>query len=213
MTKQEAIDLIKLRLGSRDDSDLDALIAAELQSSQEELEVTAPYPWFCVSENSLPETTAGEARVVLPADFVAETDEARFELSTDGGVTFSKSLVKGSYDAIRAAYGDTQGEPEAYALIGNRFILGPVPDGVYKLRMIYQGRDVALSTLTAGGTNQWLTIVPQYLVNMAGMAVASWVKDTNALQVFSTFFEKARTSYVALCTEREEANRMRQQEA
>lgn len=213
MTKQEAIDLIKLRLGSRDDSDLDALIAAELQSSQEELEVTAPYPWFCISENSTAETVAGEPRVALPTDFVVETDEARFELSTDGGTTFAKPLVKGSYDAIRATYGDTPGEPEAYTIIGTRFVLGPVPDAAYKIRMIYQGRDVAMSTLAAGNTNRWLSIVPQYLVNMAGMAVASWVKDTNALQVFSTFFEKARTSYVALCTEREEANRMRQQEA
>lgn len=209
MTKQEAIDLVKLRLGSRDDADLDALIVAELVSSQAELEGAAPYPWFCVTENASTNTAVNEPRVALPTDFVIENDELLLELSTDGGVTYPTILEKASYDAIRAKYGDTPGIPKVYSLVGTYFILGPVPDAAYKIRMKYQGRDTTISALAAGATNLWLTNYADYLVNHVGMAVASWVKDQTALKVFSDRFTQARNRVIILETARDEANRDR----
>jgi len=210
MTKQEALDLIKLRLGSRADTDLDALVLAELNSSQIELEGTEPLLWFCLTENAMHDTVAGEARIPVPTDFVTETDEMALEISSDGGVTFPDELTKGSYDAIRAKYGDTTGIPEAYALVGQNFILGPVPDDVYVVRMKYQGRDTAMSSLALSETNEWLTQASDYVVNHAGVAVATWIKDGDAAQAFGARFMAAKTRLTTLATSREEANRDRQ---
>jgi hypothetical protein len=212
MTRQEAINLIKLRLGSRDDSDLDELVVAELGMAQTALEGTAPYPWFCLSENATASTVAEEARVPVPSDFVIEVDEMALEV-LDPAESKYVDLVKVDYDVLLSKYGDAgPGLPAVYALVGDYFIFGPTPDDVYTLRMKYQGRDTNFTALAAGETNKWLTQFPDYLIPMAGVEVATWIKDAEAVKAFSDRLMLARARYAQLCTAREEANRTRYME-
>lgn len=208
MTKSEAIEYIKLRLGSRDDIDLDPLIASQIASDQLLLEAAAPYPWFCLSERSIAATVANEPRIPVPSDFVIEVDDQSLDISFDGEVTWVR-LDKADWDSMITGLGEVPGRPKAYALRGNYFVLGPPPDAIYSLRMTYQGRDTAFTSLTDGGTNQWLTQAHDYLLSKAGMAVAGWIKDAPAQAQFSEYYKLAYARYMQLATAREEANRIR----
>lgn len=211
MTKQEALDLIKLRLGSRDDSDLDALIAAELSVSQTELEATDPYPWFCQQVDSGRQLTIGNHELALPADFVIELDEQVVEISEDG--ILYTPIDKKTYDDIRSVYASAAaGSPKHYALVGKKLYFGPAPDKAYYIRFNYQGRDVNVSTLASGDTNEWLTEANDYLGAHAGLSVASWVKDNGAMQLFAAKLAAAQQRIRTHNTAREEANRGRNME-
>lgn len=208
MTKQEALNLIKLRLGSRDDSDLDALIEAELYASQLELEATYPYPWFCMAVDSGRQLTIDNHELALPSDFVVEIDEQVVEISEDNIVY--TGIDKVTYDDLRKLYsGASSGQPKHYALVGNNLYFGPAPDKAYYVRQNYQGRDTAVNTLAAGGTNDWLTEAPDYLTSHAGVAVASWIKDNNAMQLFAGKLVAAQKRVETINIAREEMNRDR----
>lgn len=207
MTKQEAIDLIKLRLGSREDTDLDLLLAGELSLSQTELEATAPFYWFCIKDSSGLATIAAQSWISLPSDFIIEIDEMVLEITFDGVAWVP--LQKADRDNVISKYGVTPGQPEAYSLVGKKLHFGPIPDAVYSVRLTYQGRDVNISALAAGGTNEWLTEAADYLTAHTGLKAALWIKDSAAGQVFSGLLQAAKARLDTLQVAREEANRDR----
>lgn len=212
MTKQEAIDLIKARLGSREDSDLDALVAAELALSQSSLEASPPYYWFCEKEDVNRQVTALVPTIAVPSGFIIEIEERVLEVSADN-ITFVP-LTKMTLDDLRAKYaGAAAGQPFNYAMKNNKIYFGPTPDIEYYIRQDYHGRDTAITALGAGATNLWLTEAGDLLTAHAGLAVATWIKDSNASSAFGAMLQIAKQRVDTLHTAREEVNQSRMMEA
>lgn len=199
MTLQEAVDLIKGRLGSRADTDIDALITSELGATQLELEENPDPFWFQLTEDTSTTTTADEHRVPVPCDFIMEAeDQALWYVDSDG---VSTPLDKYEYDKLKQHFEGASGPPEAYSLNGSYFNIFPLPDAAYSLKIRYYSKDAAISTLATTETNNWLTVAPSLIANLAGFSTAMWVKDQEAAAFFQRKAEQAemrlRTMHVA----------------
>ena len=180
MIKSAVIDLIKMRLGNRTDADIDTRITAELDAAQYELERFGTFtPWFLLSETASYSTVALESRVPIPADMLQEYEE---------GALFYDDLplVKHDQDYLAERFKDAlPGAPRAYALSGDYFVLYPVPDDIYTLSMKYYQEEPVPSSLAASGENAWLRNAADWLLAKTGMNVARFIKDPEALQMFT----------------------------
>jgi len=178
ITRTQAIGLIAARLGNR--TGLDEYILTELMMAQDSLEATEPLPWFLIATASLV-TMAGVDRVTLPVDFVREYAEAGHESSltveaSDGWRPLRKVGVQTLLDLLPAS-----GLPTKYAVVGRYVRLHPTPDAAYNMSMLYYSRDTRLSEVEK---NAWLTYAPDLLVAKAGLQVARFLRDMNAVALF-----------------------------
>lgn len=184
MLRDEAVEVISRALGGRPGK-RDHIIAA-LQQAQEHLEAHPTfYPWFLETENSAGSTVAGEERVVLPADFLAEKEEDSLWLLNP-----ETPLTKRSLEVMRRMYPlpDTD-LPANYAISGGYIRLRPVPNAIYSLRMIYYGRD---RKLVANEENKWLRHASSWLIGIAGLQCANEAGHKGAIGNFTSMRDAAR---------------------
>ena len=94
-----------------------------------------------------------------------------------------KPLVKDDYDAIQKRFAEFEnGQPRAYALVGEYFMLRPVPDAVYTIRM--KGY-IADSLLTTNIENKWLKYAAEWITaETAGRVATFHIRDLELAQVF-----------------------------
>lgn len=194
MLRDDAVALIKARLGNRTDSALDAQIVTEMIYVQENiLEGAVQLPWFLIAENATIQTRPHEERIPLPMSplFLREVDEAATD---DAGALFRYSqaddeegpwvpLRKGDYGNMLVKY-PQEGRPLQYDLLGDYFRLKPTPDAQYTLRMLYYGRETSLST--GNIENKWLKWCGDLLIAHTGYNVATKIiGDSARAQVFA----------------------------
>lgn len=205
MLLSEAITLLKFRLGSRTDADLNTTIPIEMGQAQTELEHSGEPPWFLLSDDTLLNTVAADRKLSVPLDFLLEADEDCLWVQDTAG-NFSP-LEKGELDASLLYWGATQGLPSGYALAGQYFQLFPIPDQVYTIRMKYYAADTSPATMATTATNLWLTWAADLLLARTGRRMATYLRDTELAQVFlaeeSQAVERLRKETAA----RESANR------
>jgi len=207
MLLSAALTLLKFRLGSRTDADLDVLIPLEMDQTQFELERGGEPPWFLLSSETTLTTVAATREVAVPADFLLEADDDSLRyIDANGGVT---ELEKGEYDASILYWGDTQGAPAGYTLTGQEFQIFPLPDAAYTLKLRYFAQDTLPSTMAVGATNLWLTWAPDLLMARTGRRLASYLRDTELLAVFAQEEILAQTRLRNETIAREETNRSR----
>ena len=141
-----------------------------------------------ITSATLP-TVGGNQAVTLPADFL---EAENVSLLTDP----KTQLVYVNIEHLDSQYptGLRTGSPAVYTLEGDNILLGPTPDGVYQVDLLYYGKFAALSAST--DTNWLLTNHPSiYLFAALAEAhpytmddgrVALWeqkyAKDVKALQ-------------------------------
>lgn len=205
MTRDEAVALIQEQLGFR--TTLSSNIITHLQLAQTTLEAGPTKPWFLISEDSFADTTAEEQRIAIPTTFLQEVEEAVLRYVPDDAELISDEidLIKDDYDVLRKNYADSEsGEPEAYCLLDGYFRLFPVPDDVYRLRMIYYKQDTVLSTNVE---NNWLKYVPLLLIGKAGRQIATALRDITAATVFQNWENEGRIILLSQTIAREMANR------
>jgi len=202
-----AVTMLKFRLGSRTDADLDTLIPLEMDQAQFELERGGEPPWFLITEDFSLSTIAADRRLPVPADFLLEVDEDC--LWVENAVGNRLALEKGEFDASLAYWGMEQGFPAGYALVGQYFQLFPIPDQVYTIWTKYYAADAAPSSLLTTDTNLWLTWGQDLLLARTGRRMATYLRDAELVQVFAGE-ELAATTRLKLETiSREETNRSR----
>lgn len=207
MLLSAAITLLKFRLGSRTDADLDTLIPLEMDQAQFELEHSGEPPWFLITEDASATAVAGERRLPVPLDFLLEADEDCLWREEDDGSR--SALEKGEYDVSLAYWGVEQGAPAGYALVGQYFHLFPTPDQAYTMWMKYYAADTLPSVIGVGATNLWLTWGQDLLLARTGRRMATYMRDAELVQVFAGE-EIAATNRIRVETAaREEANRSR----
>lgn len=152
MTRDEFVTLLQARLGNR--TDLADMIILEMQFAQSTiLEGTGAFtPWFLATEMTNTNTVAGEERVELPTDFLAEIEEQSlwlYDVTSDSPYT---ELHKRGYDTSLLRY-QTQAIPRQYSIEGNYLLLRPIPDVEYNIRWRYYAKEPVLSTNIE---NKWL---------------------------------------------------------
>lgn len=206
MNKSTVINRIKLRLGSREDTDLNALIESELAQAQWEQEQSPEPYWFLLTESARAVTVLGEQRISLPTDFLLEVESNALWMEYQGE---TKDLEKVEFDEAQRYFGTTPGMPKGYSLDGLYFNIWPVPDGVYDIWMKYYGADTDITTLSDTETNKWLTYASDLLMGMAGLRVAMYIKDKEASDVFGAEVQRAQTRLSTLNTVRAEINMSR----
>jgi len=179
--------------------------------AQKTLEAGPTKPWFLVSEDSYIRLTVNEQRLILPTDFLQETDMAVLRYVPDDLTASAEvDLVKDDYDQLRSAYLDTDtgtietGAPEAYALLGEYFRIFPTPDDAYLIHQIYYKYDTVLDTNV---TNGWLTYFPYLLIGKAGWQIASALRDSVAASTFRQMEQEGRLLLASQTYDREFSNR------
>lgn len=190
MTRDELVNIVLARCERReDDTALRTLVEAEMRLVQEGvLEQRVDLPWFLQTEEANATTTAHEERVDLPSDFLLQEDEQGLYIQLpDSGVW--KLLEKREYDYLQHRFGTTENVPQAYALTGTYFVLRPIPDTIYPVKMVYYGRDSWPGSTEA---NKWMAYAPNVVVAETGIVIAGEYLHNDTLMVkFQAQAEKA----------------------
>lgn len=120
-------------------------------------------------------TAASEQTISLPVDF-RQAINVRYV--ADPGYT----LDQVSLDELHNSTTNKSGKPYQYAIADGSLHLGPIPDGVYTLRMTYQQR---LSPLSASNQTNWLLSknADAYVYATLWQA-AAWLEDIDAATAF-----------------------------
>jgi hypothetical protein len=181
MDRDTAVSRVQINLAFRSDKETE--IIAALQDAQVELETGAILPWFLRSEVSSISTVSGEERVKLPSDFIREwDDDPLWYFNGDAAEASDRwvPLAKDDMETLRASF-PGEGAPKAYQLDPKYFRIFPTPDAAYTLKMIYSKHDEVLSSNVE---NLWLKHFPWLLIGKAGTAIASALRDKDAIKFF-----------------------------
>ncbi len=183
MDRDTAVSRVQRQLSFR--SDLDTEIVEALQDAQTDLEKAETLPWILQSEISSINTVADEERIKLPSDFLREWEDDPlwyFNGSASEDADVWNELDKGTdLGVLRRTY-PGEGAPKAYHLDVSYVRAFPTPDAIYTLKMIYYKK---ATLLTSNVENVWLEHFPWLMIGKAGVAIASAIKDKEALVIFA----------------------------
>ena len=128
-------------------------------------------------------TTAGDATVGLPADFLAIRD-----VHIQGSPRTLVSYLSPSAFSSNARADDT-GLPVFYTLRSNEFELAPKPDAVYTLQMLYYFRPTALSD--SNTSNEFMANYPDALLYGALLEAEPYLMNDARLQVWANLYNQS----------------------
>lgn len=189
MLRDVAVARVQIILGFR--TDQDANIVQAMQEFQEELERNPELPSFLRKPYVGLATAAAVQTVNVPNDFLREWEQDQMNVATTDG---PQSVVKDELGYLRIRYKDS-GTPQKYALVDGQFYFFPLPDQVYALSGTYYAKDAILSTNIE---NKWLKYIPEILIAGSGIALASGLRDQNALQLFAAMQQMAQAKLVSM---------------
>ncbi len=203
-TTTQLKDRIKVRLARRAFSNLDALIYDEMEHAQVEiLEKDAFLPNFLksygdvtlnpgVNEISLGGGTL--ARFLRP---LSKDDQASLTYLQDG--KYIKVPRYDSLEQIQQLFPGTGPAPQGYFWNGSSYpgavyLVFPVPSAIVNFRAhFYRGEGILSSVPDA--TNQWTLQGADLLMHTAGVEIATYLRDKDALNYFA---QKRQEAYQRL---------------
>lgn len=187
----------------------DALALTFLSTTQERLEKNGEFlPWFLLTENASKQTIVGEERVGLPLRFLRENEEDALWYQNAG---VWSPLDKMHLDDMRRLYpdgyvapgGDTI--PRAYSVDRSYFRIRPLCTTSFPLRMIFFEADTPMAQSIE---NRWLTHASKWIVNEAGLLLASALQHTDAYKHFLSESAKGKQDVYVVSEERKHVNRV-----
>lgn len=195
---QDVVEAAAFRLGNR--TGLDSVIQAEairLQSRFERgIALSPPYtgnflPWFLLSENKFNNTVAGESRVRVPTDFIAEYEEGCLWVFDENDERIP--LDKEDQDVLAVKYAGLSQLPQEYALTNQYFRLYPIPDAVYKLEiLVYRSQP----TFAPNTENKWFDEAFDFVVAETALSVARAQNDVKRVATLTILrAEEAKNLY------------------
>ncbi len=200
MTLNEVTKAVAFRLGNV--RGMDDAIQMEIGATIRRLENEDFHPWFLLSENNEFKTTAGENRVPVPNDFLAEYDDSCLYVKQDNGLYYP--LQKMSAEEVRMEGQGGEGMPIMYALTNKYFRVFPVPDREYKLELLFYRRSGSI--LDGDASNPWFVEAPDLVIYETVSHIMLARKDKRVVQFEQLAAEQKQTLY-RRHTAREEANR------
>jgi hypothetical protein len=131
--------------------------------------------------------------VAAPNRFLREADETgdhgTLRVSVDD---VPYPLIKMDYGVLQDRYQNDCGRPEMYAIVGGQFVLAPIPDQDYTIKIgpFYKGAE----TLEFETTNLWTLHAPRYLEAALGNEMAfKYIKDVNVQQFYTAYLQKEKS--------------------
>ena len=131
-------------------------------------------------------TTAGDATVSLPFDFVSMKD-----LHIQGNPTQTVKFLSTS-NFFRNAQTSISGLPNRYTLLGSEFQFAPIPDSVYTLQMVYFHRPPYLSDTNS--SNLWLANTPDLLLYASLGEAEPYLMNDERLNTWAGMYNRAVTA-------------------
>ena len=193
MTRDEAVALMKQRMGNNNDTSLDALIVTEMQFVQSTLLEQAPeLPWFLYGSQDVVESTE---EITAPTGYLREF--AGTPLQVYNGNKFVK-FSKGDQVSLDAYdFNTTYAYPVAYANEElnvnevNLRVFGWDGSSNYTVRWNGYYADTALSTNVE---NKWLKFAPDLLIAETGVIISS---QYNSFMQFAQIFADQKNKALA----------------
>jgi hypothetical protein len=127
-------------------------------------------------------TTAGDATVSLPSDFVAMKD-----LHLQGNPPQTIKFLSTS-NFFRNALTAVSGLPNFYTLLGAEFQFAPIPDSVYTLQMVYFYQPEYLSDTNS--SNLWLANTPDLLLYAALGEAEPYLMNDERLNTWASMYDR-----------------------
>lgn len=196
MDRDSIIDLVVKGLGYR--TDLLETAKTEILSVQDTLEKDPFLPWFLLEWEQTVSTTAGSPLLACPNRFLREDDESgergTLRLVQDNGTICVLKKTGRREELVR--FQEKSSRPEMYAIVGNQFVLAPVPDQAYSVRIgpFYKG-DEPLEFETS---NKWTLHAPRYLEAALGKEMAyKYAKDAATYQFYQAMFVEEKNRLFA----------------
>jgi hypothetical protein len=203
MTRDEAVTIIKRRLGFRRGTSIDDNIIEALKEFQSKKEKAASLPWFLREENSDTAIVASTAAYALPTGFIREDIDFSPAIVIDAD-SDEVILEPMSYDEAKGLYTpDAEGVPEVYSVRNTQFHLFPTPDADYTFRWTYYKKADVLDTDIE---NKWLEHAPYVLIAGAGLRIAKELRDVDATAIFSADEKEWNDWLIRHMTEHDEVN-------
>lgn len=131
-------------------------------------------------------TVSGDSTVELPADFLEIRDF----------VALTNPIQPLSYSSPSALSNDPVasqvGVPKSYTILANEFLMSPVPDGIYTLRLLYFAAPTYLSSSNA--SNVFLTTAPDALLYAALIEAEPYLMNDSRINTWGTMYDRALAS-------------------
>ena len=188
MTGGQILDIVMLRL-VRSDSALRAGLLLELNMLiHGRLEAGQLLPWFLYLEDTSASTVANTETVAFPTGFIRFDDgmEKGGLFYNDTSITLPDPwvpLTRGQGNDIKALYADnTYAAPEMYDLQVGQFLLRPIPDAIYPLKVA--GMFASANVTDDGNTTLWTIHAADLLVAELTLVGATlYTRDADLVEI------------------------------
>lgn len=128
-------------------------------------------------------TTAGDATIALPSDFL-EIRDANVQGNPRSPITY---LSPSAF--TRNARADESGLPVFYTILESEILLAPKPDTDYTIEVLYYGKPVVLSN--ANTSNVFLVNYPDALLYGSLLEAEPYLINDVRSQTWATLFDRA----------------------
>jgi len=131
-------------------------------------------------------TVSGDSTVELPSDFLEIRD---FVVMTNPITPLSYSSPSTLSNDVR---GSEVGVPRSYTILANEFLMSPIPDSAYTLRMLYFAAPTYLSSSNA--SNVFLTTAPDALLYASLIEAEPYLMNDARINTWGTMYDRAISS-------------------
>jgi hypothetical protein len=131
-------------------------------------------------------TVSGDSTVEVPSDFLEIRD---FVVLTNPIQPLSYSSPSTLSNDPRAS---EVGVPKSYTILANEFLLSPVPDGVYTLRLLYYSAPPYMSSTNA--SNVFLNVAPDALLYAALLEAEPYLFNDGRVNTWGSMYDRAISS-------------------
>jgi len=131
-------------------------------------------------------TVSGDSTVEVPSDFLEIRD---FVVLTNPIQPLSYSSPSTLSNDPRAS---EVGVPKSYTILANEFLLSPVPDGVYTLRLLYHSAPPYMSSTNA--SNVFLNVAPDALLYAALLEAEPYLMNDGRVNTWGSMYDRAISS-------------------
>jgi len=183
MIVSQAIDIIQKRLGStRAD---ESRVMTELLAAQEEFEGAEELPWFLLARDTALTTISGDQSLSLPNGFIRVYHEGGLWITSDSiQYPVRKDDLENLKYQQKEGFIDTSGRPKYYDYLGLNAYLFPTPDAAYSCELFFYQKDSKLD-LNDLEENAWMRYASDLMISKAGREVARFVRDKEAVKLFT----------------------------
>ena len=131
-------------------------------------------------------SVSGDSTVEVPSDFLEIRDFVALTNPITPLSYSSPSIL--SNDPVASQVG----VPRSYTILANEFLLAPVPDGVYTLRLLYYSAPAYLSS--SNTSNVFLNIAPDALLYASLLEAEPYLMNDGRINTWGSMYDRAITT-------------------